>query len=286
MGPWIGLMTVSCCPSRPSTRRPDPADPPCPARPRIASHRGGGGFELKFRRARRRNKSCNASPRRLSISRSFTVLDIGWPSIRRVSITEFNGIAKRWSPTLHDQRLNDREGDRQGHRNRSCHDPATDETSTTPPREVTLERTMSMPTPRPLVSVTSSRVEIPGAKARLQCLPARSGASSDIDQPPCLSAIARSFSGCRCPCPSSVTAMTTWLPRWKAVDLDASLGVLASGSAFLGLARWRDRERCARCASAGRRAPQRSACLARYPLRGFRDARPCRVRGASLADHP
>ena len=73
-------------------------------------------------------------------------------------------------------------------------------------------RTTSMPTPRPLVSVTSLRVERPGREHQVEDLPAREVVAR-VDHAALDRAAVRTASASM-PRPSSVAAITTSLPRW------------------------------------------------------------------------
>ncbi len=85
--------------------------------------------------------------------------------------------------------------------------------STWPPSFSVLERTTSMPTPRPEMSETVSAVEKPGANTRLtisRSVISLAWASLTI---PLAMALASTFFGSM-PRPSSVMAMITWPPWW------------------------------------------------------------------------
>ena len=95
--------------------------------------------------------------------------------------------------------------------------PGSVDTSTSPLRRPTLVRTMSMPTPRPAVVVTSAAVLKPGRKIRSSASLSDIAAAASAVTKPCATARRRSRSASM-PRPSSATSTTTNAPRWLAVS--------------------------------------------------------------------
>ena len=165
------------------------------------------------------------------------------PLARTISSIAERGIAKCW-PAI-DTVSAGNDGQRQRHA--QGHPRALAgllSTSTMPPIRSTLERTTSMPTPRPEIAVTCLGRRQPGFEDQRQLLARRqSCAASAFRASP--SAIA--FSTSRLPSmprPSSWMSIRIWLPDWRAETAQDADFALAGLQALGRQSRCRDRPRC------------------------------------------